>query len=198
MPHSLKLIFVFHYFIQYKTTFLSTGLTKSSFGFFHKPYRKTRTNLLANAISSINPFFFLVLSFLSQNVTCIYALILLLSVDQWLMFWLITDCCVFRNPLRIAYMGVCVHACSVAKSCLTLCNPRDCSPPGFSVRGIFSSKNTGVDCHDILKSFLIYHFLLNALLFHKGLRGQKNNNTTVCIRITSTQSRLSCMALWKI
>ena len=137
MPHSLKLIFVFHYFIQYKTTFLSTGLTKSSFGFFHKPYRKTRTNLLANAMSSINPFFFLVLSFLSQNVTCIYALILLLSVDQWLMFWLITDCCVFRNPLRIAYMGVCVHACSVAKSCLTLCNPRDCSPPGFSVRGIF-------------------------------------------------------------
>ena len=69
MPHSLKLIFVFLYFIQYKTTFLSTGLTKSSFGFFHKPYRKTRTNLLANAISSINPFFFgFIFSFPKHNV----------------------------------------------------------------------------------------------------------------------------------
>ena len=27
------------------------------------------------------------------------------------------------------------HTCSVAQSCLTLCNPVDCSPPGFSVRG---------------------------------------------------------------
>ena len=30
------------------------------------------------------------------------------------------------------------HACSVSKSCLTLCNPMDCSPRGSSVHGIFS------------------------------------------------------------
>ena len=29
-----------------------------------------------------------------------------------------------------------VCACSVIQSCLTLCNPMDCSPPGSSVRGI--------------------------------------------------------------
>ena len=31
-------------------------------------------------------------------------------------------------------MTVCV--CSVAQSCLTLCDARDCSPPGSSVHGI--------------------------------------------------------------
>ena len=30
--------------------------------------------------------------------------------------------------------------CSVAKSCLTLCNPKDCSKPGFSVHGIFQAR----------------------------------------------------------
>ena len=29
--------------------------------------------------------------------------------------------------------------CSVAQSCLTLCNPMNCSPPGSSVRGIFQA-----------------------------------------------------------
>ena len=34
------------------------------------------------------------------------------------------------------------YACVCAKSlqsCLTLCNPVDCSPPGFSVHGIFQA-----------------------------------------------------------
>ena len=33
-----------------------------------------------------------------------------------------------------------VHACSVAKWCLTLCDPMDCSPPGSSVHGISQGK----------------------------------------------------------
>ena len=32
----------------------------------------------------------------------------------------------------------CVHAQSL-QSCLTLCNPMDCSPPGFSVHGILQA-----------------------------------------------------------
>ena len=28
----------------------------------------------------------------------------------------------------------------VAQSCLTLCNPMDCSLPGFSIHGIFQAK----------------------------------------------------------
>ena len=29
---------------------------------------------------------------------------------------------------------------SVTQSCPTLCNPVDCSPPGFSVRGLFQAR----------------------------------------------------------
>ena len=32
------------------------------------------------------------------------------------------------------------HMCSVAKSCLTLCNPTDYSTPGFSVHGISQAR----------------------------------------------------------
>ena len=41
--------------------------------------------------------------------------------------------------------------CLVAQSCLTLCNPRDCSPPGSSVHGDSPGKNTGVGCHALLQ-----------------------------------------------
>ena len=34
----------------------------------------------------------------------------------------------------------------VAQSCLTLCNPMDCSPPGSFIHGIFPGKSTGVGC----------------------------------------------------
>ena len=33
-----------------------------------------------------------------------------------------------------------MRTCSVAQSCLALCNPRDCSPPGFSVHGILQAR----------------------------------------------------------
>ena len=35
---------------------------------------------------------------------------------------------------------VCVRVCACIQSCLTLCNPIDCSHPGFSVRGISQGK----------------------------------------------------------
>ena len=37
------------------------------------------------------------------------------------------------------------------QSCLTLCNPMDCSPPGSSVHGDSPGKNTGVGCHALLQ-----------------------------------------------
>ena len=47
---------------------------------------------------------------------------------------------------------VCV--CLVAQSCLTFCDPMDCSLPGSSVHGIFfclsPGKNTGVGFHFLL------------------------------------------------
>ena len=41
--------------------------------------------------------------------------------------------------------------CLVAQSCLTLCNPMDCSQPGSSVHGDSSGKNTGGGCHVLLQ-----------------------------------------------
>ena len=49
-----------------------------------------------------------------------------------------------------------MHCCCywVAKSCLTLCDPVDCSLPGSSVHGIFPGKNTEVGCRFLLQGNL--------------------------------------------
>ena len=39
------------------------------------------------------------------------------------------------------------HACLIYKSCLTLCDPMDCSLPGSFRPWDFPGKNTGVGCH---------------------------------------------------
>ena len=39
----------------------------------------------------------------------------------------------------------------VTRSCPTLCEPKDCSPPGTSVREDSPGKNTGVGCHALLQ-----------------------------------------------
>ena len=42
----------------------------------------------------------------------------------------------------------------VTRSCLTLCDPMACSPPGSSVHGNSAGKNTGVGCHALLQGIL--------------------------------------------
>ena len=58
--------------------------------------------------------------------------------------------CTDRSGFHLFLLG---HWCSslVAQSCLTLCNPVDCSPPGSSVHGDSPGKNTGVGCHFLLQ-----------------------------------------------
>ena len=41
--------------------------------------------------------------------------------------------------------------CSVTKSCPTLCDPMDCSPPGSSVHGIPQARILEWDCHLLLQ-----------------------------------------------
>ena len=41
--------------------------------------------------------------------------------------------------------------CLIAQSCLTLCDPMDCNPPGSSVHGDSPGKKTGVGCHALLQ-----------------------------------------------
>ena len=44
-----------------------------------------------------------------------------------------------------------IRVCLVTQSCLTLCNPMDCSLPGPSVHGDSPGKNTGVGCPALLQ-----------------------------------------------
>ena len=44
--------------------------------------------------------------------------------------------------------------CTVAQSCLTLCDPMDCSLPGSSVHGDSPGKNSGVGCHALLQGIV--------------------------------------------
>ena len=75
--------------------------------------------------------------------------------------------------------------CWVGRSCLTLCEPLDCSPPGSSVHGDSPGKNTGVDCHALLQGIfptqglnpgfpqyrqILYH-LSNQGNFHQMFQG---------------------------
>ena len=48
----------------------------------------------------------------------------------------------------------CSVLCLVLQSCPTLCDPMDCSPPGFSVPGDFPGMNTGVGCHAVLQGIV--------------------------------------------
>ena len=45
----------------------------------------------------------------------------------------------------------CAMLCLIAQWCPFLCDPMDCSPPGFSVHGDSPGKNTGVGCHALLQ-----------------------------------------------
>ena len=59
----------------------------------------------------------------------------------------------FKNKSKRVKLKIhsCAVPCLVAQSCLTLCNPMDCSPPGSSFHGDSPGKNTGVGCHTLLQ-----------------------------------------------
>ena len=46
-----------------------------------------------------------------------------------------------------------------------LCDPMDCSPPGFSVHGDSPGKNTGVGCHALLQRIFLTQGLNTGLLY---------------------------------
>ena len=64
-------------------------------------------------------------------------------------------------------VSVCLCVWSVAQSCPALCNCMDCSPPGSSVHGIFTRKNTGVGCHFLLQGIFPIQ-VLNPNLLHRS------------------------------
>ena len=51
--------------------------------------------------------------------------------------YILIFCLITRNYVSKSFGKKCVL---VAQSCPTLCDPMDCSPPGFSVHGIFQAR----------------------------------------------------------
>ena len=69
------------------------------------------------------------------------------------------DTCIYMaeslhcSPETITSLLISYVLCLVAQSCLTLCNPMDCTPPGSSVHGDSPGKKTGVGCHALQEIF---------------------------------------------
>ena len=62
-----------------------------------------------------------------------------------------------------------LYMCLVAQSCPTLCNPKDCSPPGSSVYGDSPGKSTGVGCHALLQGIFPTQGLNPGLLHYRRI-----------------------------
>ena len=77
--------------------------------------------------------------------------------------------CVLTRPVLCAERETIIVMCMRAKSfqsCLTLCGPMDCSPPGSSVHGDSPGKNVGVGCHALLQGIFLAQGL-NLYLLHR-------------------------------
>ena len=57
--------------------------------------------------------------------------------------------------------------CLVIQLCPTLCEPLDCSPPGFSVNGDSPGKNTGMSCHALLQGIFWWYRQTLSHLSHQ-------------------------------
>ena len=84
----------------------------------------------------------------------------------------------YANQFQFIYsfsMPVCV--CSVTQSCLTLCNPMDCSLLGSSVHGISQGRIPELGCHFLLQEIFPTQGLnlglphCRQLLYHLSHRG---------------------------
>ena len=80
----------------------------------------------------------------------------------------ISDIITFSITLSLisCYISYLLYACSVTQSCLTLCNPMDCSLQGSSIHRIFQAKNTGGSCHFLLQGIFPTQEL-NPSLLHR-------------------------------
>ena len=97
-------------------------------------------------------------------------------VVQWVLINAWT--CIVVIPFRTQKISInpessfmCVHA-TLLQPCPTLCDPMDCSPPGFSVHGDSPGKDRGVGCHALLQGILwirgLNPYLLTLLHWQVG------------------------------
>ena len=74
----------------------------------------------------------------------------------------------YKIIIPVSNIYICCAVLS-RSSCLTLCNPMDCSPPGSSVHGDSPDKNTGMGCHALLQRIFQTQELNRGLLHCKQI-----------------------------
>ena len=80
--------------------------------------------------------------------------------------------------------------CLVAQSCLTLCNPMDCSSPGSLVHGDSPGQNTGVGCHVLLQE--IFPTQVSCIIVsatREAIQGLQNNYKMYIIHVWENQKQ---------
>ena len=88
---------------------------------------------------------------------------------------------VFFFPFSFGLNNLCSVLCLVTQSCLTLCNPMDCSPPDCSVRWYSPGKNTGMGCNALLQGIFPTQGLhpglqhCRQILYRLSQQGRLNN-----------------------
>ena len=84
---------------------------------------------------------------------------------------------------------------NIVQSCLTLCNPMDCSLPGSSVHRDSPGKNTGVGSHSFLQGIfltqgpnlgLLYLLHCRQILYHLGHQGSRESQSPTSGRLRET------------
>ena len=70
--------------------------------------------------------------------------------------------------------------CLVTQSYKTLCDPMDCSPPVFSVRGDSPGKNTGVGCHALFQGTFPTQESNQGLLHCRWILYQLSYQASLC------------------
>ena len=118
------------------------------------------------------------------NKVKVYCLLYISSM--WWTSWTcrISLCC-SRESLSgtVKSLPTSPHLLLVTRLCLTLCNPRDCRPPGSSVYGNSSGKNTRVGCHSLFQGIFLTQGSNSGLphykqiLYHLSLHGNPGDSS---------------------
>ena len=69
--------------------------------------------------------------------------------------------------------------CLVTQPCLTLCEPMECSPPGYSVHGDSPGKNTGVGWK-VLQGYSNYVYDINTGTDRSMKQDSADGSVCVC------------------
>ena len=90
-----------------------------------------------------------------------------------------------------AVTNVYVVLCLVVQSCPTLCDPVVSSPPGASVHGYSSGKNTGVGCYALLQGIFSTRESNQGVLHCRWTLYQLNHEGSL-MSISELYNLLSC------